>query len=1363
MSRTPFHRPARRKGPPPGGGEIELQEPPELPEPQPAGLRMLATLLPSALMGGGMMILFLPSLAGGGSGGGGGGGGGLGAGVGVIGMGLMAVGMAGMAGGQLLTGGGDRKQQATGDRRDYQRFLAQVRRRVREQADLQRQALAWAHPAPDALWSLAMTTRLWERRPSHSDFAEVRIGTGAQRMATRLSVPQTKPVEDLDPVSAKALRRFVRAYSHLADQPVPLFLRGFGIVQVSGERPEVLDLVRAVLAQLAVLHGPDDLRLAVCVDEARRPDWDWVKWLPHVQHPTRQDATGAARAVVTGADELQQLLGDDLNGRVRFDPGATPTREEPYLVVVNDGGRLGPHHRLLAAGYRNTLLLDLDGVGGQFDVPHLRLALTDGRIERLSVDRLGAVVRTELAVADGLSAARAAAVARRLARFEVASGDSVDVPAEESLTVDRDLPSLLGVTDLADFDPAAVWAARAPGDELRVPIGTAADGSPLVVDIKESAQGGMGPHGLLIGATGSGKSELLRTLVLGLAMTHSSETLNLVLVDFKGGATFAGLDALSHVSAVITNLAEEATLVARMREAIHGELVRRQELLRATGNHASRRDYEQARRRGAALDPLPTLFVVVDEFSELISSHPEFIELFVMIGRLGRSLGVHLLLASQRLDEGRIGQLEGHLSYRIGLRTFSAMESRAVIGVPDAYELPSAPGNGYLRSDVSTIVRFRAAYVSGAPPRRARRVQQDVIAGQVMLFGTSPADSPTPEVPADSPTPETPAADAPGHVTSEDVAPDPAASVLSAALDRLAGNGPPAHVVWLPPLEEAPSLDRVLPPLVPDPELGLRPVDRTAGTRLAVPLGVVDRPFEQRRDLLMADLSGVGGHVGVAGGPQSGKSTLLRTLVCALSLTHAPTEVQFLCLDFGGGSLAALSRLPHVGAVTGRLDPDRVGRTVAELTALLTDRERRFADLGLPGMAAYREAGAAGRLAPGESTADVFLVVDGWSTLRQDFEDAELALRQLAVRGLNFGLHLVIAANRWADLHHSMRDQIGTRLELRLGDHVDSAVDIRLAATVPAQPGRGLTGDKLHFLAALPRIDGGGAGDLDAGTQALVEAVDECWEGTRAMGVRTLPAELPVAQLPAPSGLRVALAIEESRLEPVWHDFAETPHLTVLGDTESGKTNLLRLVLRAITTTTTPDDARVLVVDWRRQLFDEVPEGRRLGYAVSSDTTAAAVRDALHGLGTRVPGPTITPEQLRRRDWWSGPELFVVVDDFDLIAGHDNPLAPLVPLLPQAGDIGLHVVLARAAAGSMRLGSDPFLRRLQELNTPDVVLSCPRDEGSLLGGARARVLPPGRAQLCTRRGSRLVQTGLVPPLEDGEGRGPGLARSMGTA
>ena len=1147
---------------------------------------------------------------------------------------------------------------------------------------------------------------------------------------------QTKPVEDLEPLSARALRRFIHAHATLAGQPIAVFLRGFAQIQLRGDPQPVRSVVRALLAQLVSFHAPEDLRLAVCAGPAQAAGWDWVKWLPHAQHPTEQDGAGQIRLVADDAESIEALLESDLDGRGRFEPGATPSRDEPYLVVVVDGVSLPHGSRLAAGGYHNAVVLNVSPA----EPPNagrttLRLDVTAERIEMVRLDRGGAEVRTLLGRPDGLSVSRAAVLARTLAPFRLAATSEVAEP----VITNFDLGSLLGIGEIDTLDPAQTWPRATGPDRLRVPIGIAEDGSRIELDLKESAQGGMGPHGLLIGATGSGKSELLRTLVLALAITHSSEILNFVLVDFKGGATFLGLDTLPHTSAVITNLAGEASLVERMQDALHGETTRRQELLRAAGNYNSLHDYEKARTGGAPLDPLPTLFVVVDEFSELLAAHPDFAELFVMIGRLGRSLGVHLLLASQRIDDGRMHKLESHLSYRIGLRTFSAMESRAVIGVPDAYQLPNAPGNGYLRCDVSTLIRFKAAYVSATHRRRTIEQRREEVRRQVVRFAATPLPRP------DEHTPSTPDTTLPAPDTTESTA---AETLLQVAVDRLRDQGPPAHRVWLPPLDQPPALDELLPPLVPAPGLGLCPPDWPARGGLTVPVAVVDQPYEQARGLLLADLSAAGGHVGIAGGTQAGKSTLLRTLLAALALTHTPAEIQFYCLDFGGGSLATLTDLPHVGGIAGRMDPDRVSRTVAELHAILTRREQLFTKHSIENMPAYRHLRRQGQFAD-DPHGDVFLAVDGWATLRADFDTLDQQIRKLAERGLAYGIHLALTTNRWSDIHSALRDQLGTRLELRLGDAIDSVIDIRAAGKIPRSPGRGLTIDKKHYLAAVPRIDSQpGTENLADATRQLADAVAAAWTGPAAPPVRMLPATLPAGDLPPPKGrMRVALGWGEADLEPVWHDFADHPHLTVLGDTGSGKTALLRLVARAIPATHRPDQARVLVIDPRRGIIDEIPPDYQHGTAFSAAAAAHLIGAVGAELRQRVPGPDITPQQLRRRDWWTGPEIYLLIDDYDLVgSAMGGPLESLVDLIPQAADIGLHIVLTRAAAGSNRLSMDPVVRRMHESNTPDLALSCPPNETLLLNGMRPRQLPPGRGLLVTRRSATLLQTGWTEPL-----------------
>ncbi|MET8866837.1 type VII secretion protein EccCa [Nonomuraea sp. NPDC004580] len=1314
-------RPERRRPPEPPGGEVLLESPPEIPETVTGGgLTQLLTYLPMIAGAGAMALMFT--------------GGSASNPIMLVSSGLFAVSMIGMSVGQIMRNAAERRNQLNGLRRDYYRYLEQVRKRVRTAAAQQRRAMTWSHPDPAALWSLVMTSRLWERRPRDDDFAQVRIATSAQRLALPLIPPETRPVEDLDPLTAGALRRFVRTHATVPGLPVALALHSFARVVVSGDPVAARDLVRAALGQAAALHAPDDLRISVCASRERTGEWEPVKWLPHALHPSEEDGAGPVRLVTGDLGELDDLLGFELKDRPRFSKGMSADAV-PYHVVVVDGGTVPSGSQLGLDVIEGVTVIDLGGGVPQAPAQlTLRLEVTADEVVRVAEDELGKEVRTPLGRPDRLAPPAFAALARQLAPMRTGTGG----PEEERdvFATNTTLTDLLRLGDARRLSTAVTWQPRPVRNRLRVPIGLGADGRPVELDIKEAAQGGMGPHGLVVGATGSGKSELLRTLVLALAITHSSETLNFVLVDFKGGATFLGLDALPHVSAVITNLEDELPLVDRMHDALHGELVRRQELLRAAGNFASLRDYEQAREQGAELSPLPTLFIVLDEFSELLSAKPEFVELFVMIGRLGRSLGVHLLLASQRLEAGRLRGLDTHLSYRIGLRTFSAAESRAVLGVADAYSLPPEPGNAYLMFETTGMTRFKAAYVSGpyqvaaqSPATAARSGHR----GKIVWYG--PERVPLPPV-ADTP----PVAEDKGKQDS----------LLDIVVSRLTGKGPAAHRIWLPPLKEPASLDRLLPRIEATPRHGLT----AAGTaqdrpgRLHAVAGIVDSPFDQRRDPYWLDLSGAAGNVAIVGAPQTGKSTLLRTLIASLALTHTPREVQFYCLDFGGGTLSALAGLPHVGGVATRLDADAVRRTVAEVRGVLERRERLFVERGIDSMATYRRMVASGAY-EGDGWGDVFLVVDGWATLRQEYEQLEPDLGDLVTRGLGFGVHVVGTANRWLEFRAGVRDLLGTRLELRLGDAFDSEIDRRAAANVPERaPGRGLTREALHFLAALPRIDGRGTvDDLADGVSALVEAAAAAWPEQGAPPVRLLPALLPAHTLPVPpgDGTRVPIGIDEAALAPVLLDFDTDPHFVVFGDTESGKSNLLKVIARGIASARTPLQARFIVIDYRRTLLDATDTEHRIGYAASSAAAATLLKGVQEVLQDRLPPPDLTSEQLRTRSWWTGQDLYVIVDDYDLVATSANPLSVLGELLPQARDIGLHLVLARAMGGAGRAMLDPVVRRLKEMNTPAVLLSGPRDEGQLFGNVRPRVLPAGRGVHVDRRaGEKLIQTAYLP-------------------
>ncbi|MBY0442981.1 MAG: type VII secretion protein EccCb, partial [Mycobacteriaceae bacterium] len=1045
-------------------------------------------------------------------------------------------------------------------------------------------------------------------------------------------------------------------------------------------------LLRAMICQLAVFHAPDRLLIAGVIGEPSQIHWDWLKWLPHHQHPWAHDGCGAVRMRYPSMAAAETAF-----------MGLAATDSQAHLVLIVDhelDGGSGPAIDRASTPRLTTLVVGSAGSPGMA-TSVMRLGIA---AETLTVTRAG---QEDVRVTpDQMDPQVALVCARRLAGYHVSEPETEHdrPPAEGSAWRAR-----IKVSDIADLDPSTLWRNQSYRDRLRVPIGATSAGRPLELDIKEAAEQGMGPHGLCIGATGSGKSELLRTVALGLMALNSPQVLNLILIDFKGGATFLGMERAPQVAAVITNLAEEEPLVARMREALTGEMNRRQQLLRAAGNMVSVAAYEDARRSGKISEKycgtnifgaLPTLCIIVDEFSELLSQYPDFVDVFVAIGRLGRSLGMYLLLASQRVDEARLRGLEAHLSYRICLKTLSANESRTVLGVPDAYQLPNKPGAGFLRTGPDELIRFQAASVS---VRRAKRPVAAVgrNTSSVRLFTARASGSIT--------------AVETGGKSEQD-----GQTTLEAVLDRLSGLGPRAHQVWLPPLGAAPTLDSLL-------RVEGAPAEPLS-TGLTAAIGVVDRPFEQCRTPLFVDLAGSSGNVAVVGAPQSGKSAALRTLIFALAISHDPRAVQFYGLDFGGGTLAAMSSLPHMGAVATRTQPELVARMIDTLQAIVHNRAALFRDHGLDSMSRYRQVRAERpALFRDDPFGDVFLVIDGWPSLRRAHESVEQAVTDLADQGLSFGVHLVLTASRWAEIRACLKDRIGTRIELRLGDPADSEVDRKRAQLVPlGSPGRGLSPQGLHMAIALSRLD-------------QIEAMLHRYPNLVAPPIRLLPTRVDqhsiVARASGDLAARVLLGLEERELAPVAVDFDNHGHLLIFGDSGCGKTATLRTLCREIVRTGAGQPRQLFIVDFRRTLLGVVEADTLSGYAPA----LPAVEDLLAKLRDRLRQP--------------GPDCYLVVDDYHVLAASaGNQLNSLVDYLPQAADYGLHVVLARRSGGAARALYEPLLAGLKDLGCLGLFMSgCP-DEGPLIGSHRPMPLPAGRGVLVTSDGrSARVQVGWTEP------------------
>ena len=632
----------------------------------------------------------------------------------------------------FMAGGGPsgkKVPEINADRKEYLRYLAGLRTRVTSSAAAQVAFFNYHAPHPDDLLSIIGSNRQWSRTSNADFFAAARIGTGMEAAVDRLlkpnvggelAGPQAAPQPHLEPVSHMWVTKFLRTHGLIHDCPKLVQLRTFATIAVGGDLPGASALLRAMICHLAVFHPPDLLQIRVLTDDPEDPDWAWLKWLPHVQHQTDTDAAGAIRLVFTRPDGLA-----DLTARGPHSADSAPTG--PYVVVVDlTGGRAG----FPVDGRAGVTVITLGNHRSAYRIRVAADGTADDRLPNLNF-------RLVTSTSDRMTPGQAARIARKLAGWSI-TGTIIDKTTRVQKKVATEWHQLVGAQSVEEVTPNR-WRmfTDLDRDRLRIPFGhELKTGEIQYLDIKEGAEFGAGPHGMLIGTTGSGKSEFLRTLILSLAATHHPDQVNLLLTDFKGGSTFLGMEKLPHTAAVVTNMEEEAELVSRMGEVLSGELDRRQSILRqagiqvgAAGALSGVAEYEKHRERGADLAPLPTLFVVVDEFAELLQNHPDFIQLFDRICRVGRSLRVHLLLATQSLNTGgvRIDKLEPNLTYRIALRTTSSAESKAVIGTPEAQYITNAEsGVGFLRVGMEDPVKFRSVFtgINYVPPS----LDSDVVA-----------------------------------------------------------------------------------------------------------------------------------------------------------------------------------------------------------------------------------------------------------------------------------------------------------------------------------------------------------------------------------------------------------------------------------------------------------------------------------------------------------------------------------------------------------------------------------------------------------------------------------------------------------
>jgi DNA segregation ATPase FtsK/SpoIIIE, S-DNA-T family len=875
-----------------------------------------------------------------------------------------------------------------------------------------------------------------------------------------------------------------------------------------------------------------------------------------------------------------------------------------------------------------------------------------------------------------------------------------------------------------------------------VPVGAGADGKPVYLDLNENRHG---PHGIIAGATGAGKSVLLQSIIAACAATHPPERLQLFLIDFKGGAALAMFQRLPHLGGIVTDL--EGRLAERALIAMNSELRRRKRLLKAVADtYGVKVEHVTDYRALAAehhLAPLPNLLIVVDEFDELARAYPDFVAELVRVVKQGRSLGVHLLLATQQPARAVTDAIRSQLSFFIALRLGGSDDSREMLLKPDAAFLPTdLPGRAYMR--VGADVRLvQVAHVTGEyrPPTAA---------GPQVRFVHGAEEHPVALTDA-------PAAAGPRR-TDLDLLVAGLSTAGAKHLAALGAHAPPP--IWQPPLPHRLTLAEVLA-RSESPGLG----SQFSVLRTSCPIGFLDLPQEGRREPYEVDLDTA--HLAVIGAPGSGKTSLLRTLVLSLALAHTPAELWCYIVDAGGQGLAPLTGLPHVGALIQARERERVRRLVRMLDGFIRMRQDalRAADAG--DRAAY--CAITGRPLPA-----IVVVIDKLAVLREELrdgvDDAAILddLARIARVGRPCGVHLVISADRTADLSYNLLSLLEHRIALRLPDLHDYAdlLGTRVAHQLPAQPGRSLIASPdygaLELQVALPSLeapdaDGDSAilndAELLADLRERVAARAAAWHAaTPAVGwapppVALLPEQVVRAALaPAPhaaGALGAPIGLDDASLAPATIVLdAITPHLLIVGGRRSGKTTALYTLVAGLA-------ARLAPAEWRLALLD----GPRGGLRQLAELPQLAVY--AHDAGGAADLAALIAAWPTHRQ--SDGKLIVVIDDYLLCrerlreqltppyGSEPNLFQRLNEAAQAGGQHGVHLIVA----ANLSYADDALLRTLDDGRSGLAFWPGRYDGGTRLLGVdlpladqRHTEQPPGRALLVREDERRIVQVAI---------------------
>lgn len=1042
----------------------------------------------------------------------------------------------------------------------YTQYLDEQVKTIHHYEVQQRQGAIYHYPDVRTLSHLIAeyNARIYEKSADQFDFLSYRLGIGKVKPSIDIQENMPSKLNLKDPLEKRA-HQIVGKYQWMDDMPVTIDLL-HGAVGYIGPRRLVIEQLQWMILQLATFQSYHDLRFVVVTPEEEYEQWQWLRFLPHLQFPGMEWRSFVyddySRTQILNA--LHQLL-KDRQQEVKESSERDEIQFLPHLVfVITDDSLLMDH------GIMEILAQDLTQIGVSLvyvkdilkqlpETVHTvidirdrhtgELVMVEGKLvqQRYQLDHLNQLDEKEQ-------------LPRLLAGLEHVQTLKSAIP--ESIT----FLEMYGVEEVRELNIYNRWKDHSPYRSLAVPLGVNSPDHIVELNLHEKAHG---PHGLIAGTTGSGKSEVIQSYILSLAVNFHPYDVAFLLIDYKGGGMANLFRKLPHLLGTITNLDGSQSMRALI--SINAELKRRQRLFSENNvNHINQ--YQKLYKEGAVSEPMPHLFLISDEFAELKAEQPEFMAELISTARIGRSLGIHLILATQKPAGVVDDQIWSNSKFKIALKVAEKADSMEMLKTPDAADI-TQPGRGYLQVGNNEIYElFQSAY-SGADYRPGQTQQDEGVLYRLNRMGEREAV-----------TKDLSGLDHSGQTTK-------VKSELEAVIDEIADITVSHHIKslpqpWLPPLETNIMVG----------DLREEPQYQDDKPSLSAIVGMVDLPEEQAQRPVSVNLS-EDGNLAVYSSPGYGKSTFLQTLVMELARTHTPEQLNFYLLDFGTNGLQPLRDLPQVADVMNTDEEEKIHKFMKRLQLEVKKRKTLLSQEGVANLGMYER-----KL--GITIPEWIIVIDSFEGFKDlAYEDALVKLLASVTRdGLSVGIHVVVSAGS----HNAMRAMLSNNFKVKIALKQNQTGDInemvgKTTLQIDDLPGRGLI--KLEkaalFQTALP-TDGETDLAVIEHLQAEVQHMNQSWIGNRPEAIPMMPDELSFESFSKqPSVIQMAnknyipLGLDYDNVESVGINTESLTWLPVITDKEKLLKSLMTRIVKAMATYSAYP---VIVVDPVRIFEDSVPK-----------------------------------------------------------------------------------------------------------------------------------------------------------------------------